>query len=77
VEQGRYLVRAANTGITGVVDPYGRVLVTTELFEEAAITQDVRLISDRTIYSYIGDVVAWLSALIALAVALVGRRRTT
>ena len=25
IEQGRYLVRAANTGISGIVDPYGRV----------------------------------------------------
>ena len=27
IEQGRYLVRSANTGISGIVDPYGRVLV--------------------------------------------------
>ena len=26
IEKGRYLVRAANTGISGIVDPYGRVL---------------------------------------------------
>ena len=26
IEQGRYLARAANTGISGVVDPYGRVI---------------------------------------------------
>jgi len=75
VEQGRYLVRAANTGITGVVDPYGRVLQASSLYEEAALTQDVRLIRDRTIYSYLGDLVAWLCAVIAAAVALAGRHR--
>ena len=26
IEQGRYLARAANTGISGFVDPYGRVV---------------------------------------------------
>ena len=26
IEQGRYLARAANTGISGIVDPYGRVV---------------------------------------------------
>ena len=75
VEQGRYMVRAANTGISGVVDPYGRVLQASPLFEEAALTADVRLISDRTIYSYVGDVVAWLGAVVAAAVALMGRKK--
>ena len=59
VEEGRYVVRAANTGISGAVDPYGRVLLTTPLFEPEAVTVDVRLLDGRTIYSRVGDVVAW------------------
>jgi apolipoprotein N-acyltransferase len=74
VENGRYLVRSANTGISGAVDPYGRVIATTPLFEPAATTVDVRLLDQRTIYSYIGDVVAWLSAA-ATALTLVVVRR--
>ena len=42
VETGRYLVRAANTGISGVVDPYGRVQVQSPLFETGTWTGDVR-----------------------------------
>jgi len=61
IEEGRYVVRAANTGISGAVDPYGRVLVTTKLFEPAAVTVNVRLLTGRTIYSYTGDVVAWFA----------------
>jgi apolipoprotein N-acyltransferase len=75
VENGRYLVRAANTGISGVVDPYGRVLAATPLFEPAATTVDVRLHDHRTIYSYIGDLVAWLSAAATALVLIVLRRR--
>ncbi|HSC28819.1 MAG TPA: apolipoprotein N-acyltransferase, partial [Vicinamibacterales bacterium] len=43
IENGRYLARAANTGISGFVDPYGRVLSSTALFEQALLVQDVRL----------------------------------
>ncbi len=59
VEQGRFVVRAANTGISGAVDPYGRVVASTPLFEPAALTVDVRLLTGRTIYSRVGDVVVW------------------
>ena len=61
VEEGRFVVRAANTGISGAVDPYGRVLAATRLFEPLAITVDVRLLDDRTVYSRVGDLVVWLS----------------
>ena len=75
VEEGRYLVRAANTGISGAVDPYGRTLTATNLFEPAAVTVDVRLLTDRTIYNVLGDVVVWISLAAAVTVFVAGRRR--
>jgi apolipoprotein N-acyltransferase len=74
IEEGRYLARAANTGISGFVDPYGRVLAKTPLFKQDVVVQDVRFITDRTIYSRMGDVVAWLSLVVTAAALLAGRR---
>jgi apolipoprotein N-acyltransferase len=74
VEQGRYLVRAANTGISGAVDPYGRVVLRTRLFEPAAVTVDVRLLQGRTIYSRTGDLVAWLGLIVSAGFLFVARR---
>ena len=74
IEEGRYLARAANTGISGFVDPYGRVLAKTPLFEQDVVVQDVRFLKDRTIYSRIGDLVAWLS-LVVIAAALLATWR--
>ena len=48
IEQGRYLARAANTGISGVVDPYGRVIGATGVFEEAVVLAEVRFLTGRT-----------------------------
>jgi apolipoprotein N-acyltransferase len=75
IEQGRYLARAANTGISGFVDPYGRVLARTDLFEPAVVVRDVRFITARTVYSRIGDLVAWLSLALTVAALLATRRR--
>jgi apolipoprotein N-acyltransferase len=74
IEQGRYLARAANTGISGVVDPYGRVVAQSAIFEQAGLVEDVRLLTGRTIYSTIGDVIAYL-AIALTVVALVTFRR--
>jgi apolipoprotein N-acyltransferase len=75
IEQGRYLARAANTGFSGFVDPYGRILKKTALFEPAIVVEDVRFLTDRTLYSRIGDVVAWLSLAVTAAALLATRGR--
>jgi apolipoprotein N-acyltransferase len=77
VEQGRYVVRAANTGISGAVDPYGRVLAATHLFEATAVTVDVRLLTGRTMYNRLGDMVVWLSLAVMVGVFAAGRARRT
>jgi apolipoprotein N-acyltransferase len=73
VENGKYLVRAANTGITAVVDPRGRVLERTELFERRAIVREVPTVPGLTFYARHGDVFAWgclgLSAALTLLAA--------
>jgi apolipoprotein N-acyltransferase len=70
IENGRYLARAANTGISGFVDPYGRVLHKTDLFEPAVLVGDLRFLQTHTIYSRIGDLAAWLSLALTLAALL-------
>ena len=74
VEQGRYLVRAANTGISGIVDPYGRARERAAIFEEAGLVGEVRLLNGRTIYSRIGDAVAFAAIGLTLVALLAARR---
>jgi apolipoprotein N-acyltransferase len=76
IEEGRYLVRAANTGISGAVDPYGRVVEKSAIFEQTGMVVEVRFLQDRTLYSRIGDVAAYASiAVTALALVALRRRR--
>jgi apolipoprotein N-acyltransferase len=76
IENGRYLARAANTGISGFVDPYGREIEKSRLFETTMLVGDVRLLQSRTIYARTGDLVAWLSlAFIAAALLASWRMR--
>jgi len=55
VETRRALARAANTGISAFVDPVGRILEHTPIFEEAVRTQGLPLVEDETLYSCYGD----------------------
>jgi apolipoprotein N-acyltransferase len=74
IENGRYLARAANTGVSGFVDPYGRVMAKTRLFEQALLVEEVRFIRTRTVYSRIGDLVAWLCLALTIAALLASGR---
>ncbi|MGH7541620.1 MAG: apolipoprotein N-acyltransferase, partial [Gemmatimonadota bacterium] len=60
------VARSANTGISELVDPLGRVSRATELFEAAAFTGDVLTTDGRTLYVRYGDTVGWTAALAAI-----------
>jgi apolipoprotein N-acyltransferase len=74
IEHGRYLVRAANTGISGVVDPYGRVVRQSELFETTVVTENVRLLTELTFYTQVGDLPAYLCLVLTVVAMLVAWR---
>ena len=77
-ETKRALARAANTGISGFIDPAGRVGATTPLFVSAVRTAELPLLTARTVYTRIGDLFA-IVCLTGVAgfglVREIGRRR--
>jgi len=72
IEEGRYLARAANTGISGLVDPYGRVLEKSDLFQPAVLVGEARFLETSTFYARHGDLLAYAAALLTLVLTLVG-----
>ncbi len=67
VENKRSLVRSANTGISGFIDPVGRIIASTPLFEDAVVTRPVPVIQEKTFYTRFGD----LFAMICLGMMLI------
>jgi apolipoprotein N-acyltransferase len=67
IETGRYLVRAANTGVSAFIDPYGRILARSRIFTEDDLTSEVRLLSAMTAYARVGDLFAYAAVAAALA----------
>lgn len=71
VENHRYFLQSANTGVSGIVDPTGRIVARSGLFVPEVIEGDVVPLKDKTPYSRHGD---WLPMLAALGVAAMGLR---
>jgi apolipoprotein N-acyltransferase len=70
IEEGRYLVRAANTGISGIVDPYGRAVLRSALFESAVSVGEARFLRGATVYARIGDLFAYAATAVTLLLLL-------
>lgn len=58
IENRRSLVRAANTGISGFIDPVGRVMDSTSLFKENVTTRSIPIIDETSAYTRFGDLFA-------------------
>jgi apolipoprotein N-acyltransferase len=74
LEAGRYLVRAANDGITAVIDARGRVVDRLPQFQEGVLRADVQPMTGLTPYARLGNYPVVLGALLSLALAVWRRR---
>jgi apolipoprotein N-acyltransferase len=77
VEHRIAVVRAANTGVSAFIAPSGQVVRHLGLFQRGVITDRVPLRQGRTLFTRLGDWVAYLSLALAAASVGVAARRTT
>lgn len=75
VEQRRFFVRSTNSGISGFVDPVGRLLKQTETFKEATLAEDVAWLKLFSPYRLWGNAPYWVLSVAAFIFAF-ARRRT-
>jgi apolipoprotein N-acyltransferase len=71
IETDRYVLRAANTGISAIVDPKGRVDAKTSIFTEEILKGLFAMKNTKTLYVRYGDyfiLIAFLSLVVAVIV---------
>lgn len=79
IETHRYVARCANTGISAIIDPQGKILSRTEWWEPDVLEGKVLLSEEQTFFVRYGDIVGRISVflfLLTLAAALFRPRRT-
>ena len=70
VENGRWLLRATNTGLTASIDPYGRIVTRAPRKVRTTLQAPYGLVSGTTFYTRHGDWFAYLCAIISVAALL-------
>lgn len=70
LETGRYLLRATNTGLTGIVSPHGEIIAQAPLFEATALTGEIIPMAGLTPFARLGDKII-IYALVFLLMATI------
>ena len=73
IEEGLPLVRAANTGVSAVIDPMGRIVARLGLGVEGVLDSGLPAAIKPTIYARLGDIPAAVAVAVALIIVI--RRR--
>ncbi|MGN1114817.1 MAG: apolipoprotein N-acyltransferase [Oscillospiraceae bacterium] len=56
VESGKYGLRAGNCGVSAVITPWGEETVRITDSEKIAVTENIKMIKSKTLYTYAGDI---------------------
>jgi len=75
VENRLYVLRAANTGISAIIDPTGKIISQTALFVETALPGQARFIDNKTFYVAYGDLFVYLCFISLLLIYMNYRRK--
>ena len=78
-ENDRWIVRSTNDGISGVIDPAGRVGLTLPEYQEAAARVQYNYIADETFYTRHGDwfvLACWVISIAAVAASSLPHKST-
>lgn len=73
VENGKYVVRTGNTGISGFICPDGHVAATAPRDTKTALILDVRYQSGMTLYTRLGDLFVYILPLALLSFPFIHR----
>jgi apolipoprotein N-acyltransferase len=76
VEEGLPVVRAANSGISAIIDAYGRVSKSLAVGRRGILDGQLPVGLYRTIYGQLGDSILLVLVVLGLSVALIGQIRS-
>lgn len=71
VENRVWVVQSANTGVSGIVDPWGRIMNETEIFKRGVVEGKIFPMNTRTMYNRWGDLPAILAGIISFIILFV------
>ena len=66
VENRVFIARAANTGISGFIDPKGKIVEQGGIFTEEAMNGTIYPSKEKTFYTLYGDVFAWVCSALSI-----------
>ncbi len=77
LETGRFLLRATNTGVSGIVDHKGKIISTVPAYEQGVVNGEIRILKGITPYVQYGNslVVGGISILLLLGFLLARRNK--
>jgi apolipoprotein N-acyltransferase len=66
VETRLYLVRAANTGISAIIDPRGQIVAKTNIFQKDSLKGKVKFLNIPTFYAEHGDILVGVCLMLTI-----------